>query len=170
MSDVSALVSTRGSVQASNPPRFPSTLHRTRRGIVSLSETFAQSIDPEIAPQDFARIYIYTPSLPISGNSDAGVAPNIARPDRPILLDVREPWEFEAASLPGALQMPMGDVTSRAHAELDPDAHIVVLCHHGQRSLSVAMWLRGQGFDRAQSLAGGIDAWSRSMDPAVPRY
>jgi len=48
--------------------------------------------------------------------------------------------------------------------------HIVVLCHHGQRSLSVAMWLRGQGFERAQSLAGGIDAWSRVIDPSVPRY
>ena len=87
-----------------------------------------------------------------------------------MLLDVREPWEFQMASLPGSLPMPMGDVTSRAHAELDPDAHIVVLCHHGQRSLSVAMWLRGQGFERAQSLAGGIDAWSRVIDPSVPRY
>jgi rhodanese-related sulfurtransferase len=87
-----------------------------------------------------------------------------------VLLDVREPWEFQTASFPGALLMPMGDVTSRAHAELDPDGHIVVLCHHGQRSLSVAMWLRAQGFDHAQSLAGGIDAWSRLIDPTVPRY
>ncbi len=87
-----------------------------------------------------------------------------------ILLDVREPWEFQTARLENALLMPMGDVTSRAHAELDPDAHIVVLCHHGQRSLSVAMWLRAQGFERAQSLAGGIDAWSRTIDPTVPRY
>jgi rhodanese-related sulfurtransferase len=78
--------------------------------------------------------------------------------------------EFQTARLDDALLMPMGDVTSRAHAELDPDAHIVVLCHHGQRSLSVAMWLRGQGFERAQSLAGGIDAWSRTIDPTVPRY
>jgi rhodanese-related sulfurtransferase len=64
----------------------------------------------------------------------------------------------------------MGDVTSRAHTELDPDRPIVVLCHHGQRSLSVAMWLREQGFDHAQSLAGGIDAWSRTIDPTIPRY
>jgi rhodanese-related sulfurtransferase len=91
-------------------------------------------------------------------------------PEAAILLDVREPWEFQTASLPDSLLMPMGDVTSRAHAELDPDAHIVVLCHHGQRSLSVAMWLRAQGFERAQSLAGGIDAWSRTIDPTVPRY
>jgi rhodanese-related sulfurtransferase len=56
------------------------------------------------------------------------------------------------------------------HAELDPDAPIVVLCHHGARSLSVTMWLREQGFEKAQSLAGGIDHWSRVIDPSVPRY
>src|SRR5882757_8030772 len=53
---------------------------------------------------------------------------------------------------------------------VDPEDHIVVLCHHGARSLSVAMWLRGQGFDRAQSLAGGIDRWSRTIDSSIPRY
>ncbi len=90
--------------------------------------------------------------------------------DVPVLLDVREPWEYKTARFEDSLLMPMGDVPSRAHAELDPDAHIVVLCHHGQRSLSVAMWLRGQGFERAQSLAGGIDAWSRTVDANVPRY
>ncbi len=88
----------------------------------------------------------------------------------PLLLDVREPWEFQTASLPGAVLMPMGEVTSRAHAELDPDQPIVVMCHHGARSLSVTMWLRNQGFEHVQSLAGGIDAWSRLIDPAVPRY
>lgn len=90
--------------------------------------------------------------------------------EAPVLLDVREPWEFDLARLPGSILMPMGDVPSRAHAELDPDAHIVVLCHHGQRSFSVTMWLREQGFDYAQSLAGGIDAWSRTIDPDIPRY
>jgi len=120
------------------------------------------SPDPEIAPEitveAFAKLRASTASAPAA----AGIAP--------VLLDVREPWEFHAASLSGSVLMPMGDVPSRAHAELDPDAHIVVLCHHGQRSLSVAMWLRGQGFERAQSLAGGIDGWSRVIDPSVPRY
>lgn len=88
----------------------------------------------------------------------------------PLLLDVREPWEFAMASLENSILMPMGEVRSRAYTELDPDAHIVVLCHHGQRSLSVAMWLRREGFERAQSLAGGIEQWSRSIDPSVPRY
>ena len=91
-------------------------------------------------------------------------------PNAPLLLDVREPWEFQTASLPDALLMPMGEVASRAHQELDPDTPIVVLCHHGARSLSVTMWLRNQGFDHAQSLAGGIDAWSRTIDPTIPRY
>jgi rhodanese-related sulfurtransferase len=92
------------------------------------------------------------------------------QPNAPLLLDVREPWEHETASIPNSVLMPMGDIPSRAHAELDPDAHIVVVCHHGARSLNVTLWLREQGFTHAQSLAGGIDAWSRSVDPEVPRY
>jgi len=91
-------------------------------------------------------------------------------PDAPLLLDVREPWEAALASLPSSVLMPMGDVPSRAHQELDPDQKIVVICHHGARSLSVTMWLRDQGFDHVQSLAGGIDRGSRFIDPAVPRY
>lgn len=86
------------------------------------------------------------------------------------LLDVREPWEFETARIEGAKLMPMGDVPSRAHRELDPDDHIVVYCHHGVRSMNVTAWLRQQGFEKAQSMAGGIDAWSRTVDPKVPVY
>lgn len=86
------------------------------------------------------------------------------------LLDVREIWEFETASIPGAKLMPMGDVPSRANQELDPDDHIVVLCHHGVRSMNVTVWLRQQGFENAQSMRGGIDAWSRQVDPKVPLY
>lgn len=86
------------------------------------------------------------------------------------LIDVREPWEFETARVEGSVLMPMGDVASRAHQELDPNERLVIVCHHGQRSLNVAMWLRNQGFEQAQSLAGGIDAWSAMVDPAVGRY
>ncbi len=88
----------------------------------------------------------------------------------PLLLDVREPWEITTAAIPGSTNIPMSEIPSRAHTELDPDQPIVVLCHHGARSLSVTMWLRNQGFDHAQSLAGGIDHWSRAIDPSVPRY
>lgn len=86
------------------------------------------------------------------------------------LLDVREPWELETANIPGAKLMPMGEVPSRAHQELGPDDSIVVICHHGVRSMNVTVWLRQQGFERAQSMRGGIDAWSRSVDANVPRY
>jgi len=86
------------------------------------------------------------------------------------LLDVREPWEFEVARIEGARLIPMGDVPGRAHQELDPDEHIVVYCHRGVRSMNVTAWLRQQGFEKVQSMAGGIDAWSRRIDPKVPVY
>ncbi|MBW4026852.1 MAG: sulfurtransferase [Acidobacteria bacterium] len=87
-----------------------------------------------------------------------------------VLLDVREPWEVETAKIEGSLHIPMGDIPSRAHQELDPDSHIVTVCHHGVRSMSVAMWLREQGFENVQSMRGGIDAWSEAVDPEVPQY
>lgn len=92
--------------------------------------------------------------------------------DAPVIIDVREPVEVQIASIKDAAvkNMPMGDVPSRAHQELDPEEHIVVICHHGVRSANVVMWLRGQGFDRAQSLRGGIDLWSKTVDPTVPTY
>ena len=86
------------------------------------------------------------------------------------LIDVREPWEFETARVEGSLLIPMGDVPSRAHQELDPEERLVVVCHHGIRSMNVTVWLRNQGFEQAQSLRGGIDAWSAEVDPTVPRY
>ena len=94
----------------------------------------------------------------------------LTTPNPPLLLDVREPWEAATASIPGATLIPMNEVPGRAFTELDEDAPIAVLCHHGSRSLSVANWLRQQGFEKAQSVAGGIDAWSRTVDPSVPRY
>lgn len=86
------------------------------------------------------------------------------------LLDVREPWEYDAAHIAGSKHMPMGDVPARFQQELDPEEHIVVVCHHGVRSMNVTAWLRQQGFEKVQSLRGGIDRWSREIDPAVPLY
>ena len=86
------------------------------------------------------------------------------------LLDVREPWEVETARIEGTKLIPMGDVPSRAHQELDPEERIVVLCHHGVRSMNVTAWLRQQGFEKAQSMRGGIDAWSRAVDNKIPVY
>lgn len=86
------------------------------------------------------------------------------------LLDVREPWEFQTAHIAGSVHMPMGDVPARFQQELDPDDQIVVICHHGVRSMNVTAWLRQQGFEKVQSLRGGIDRWSREIDPTVPLY
>jgi rhodanese-related sulfurtransferase len=64
----------------------------------------------------------------------------------------------------------MGEVAARAHQELDPDERLLIVCHHGIRSMNVAVWLRNQGFEQAQSVRGGISAWSAEVDPSVPRY
>ena len=94
----------------------------------------------------------------------------LLRENKTRLIDVREPWEYSTAHIEPSTLMPMGDVPARAHQELDPEEHLTVLCHHGQRSLNVTAWLRNQGFENVQSLRGGIDAWSTEVDPKVPRY
>jgi rhodanese-related sulfurtransferase len=92
-----------------------------------------------------------------------------ARRDKPLLLDVREPWEWEAAHIEGAKHMPMREVPARLE-ELDPAREVVAICHHGGRSQQVAMFLEKNGFSKVHNLQGGIDAWSRTVDPAVPLY
>jgi rhodanese-related sulfurtransferase len=87
-----------------------------------------------------------------------------------VLLDVREAWEHEEARIEGSVLIPMGEIPARAHQELDPEARIIAICHHGIRSMSVTAWLREQGFEQAQSLRGGIDAWSAEVDSSIPRY
>jgi len=87
-----------------------------------------------------------------------------------VVLDVREPWEYEAAQIAGSKHIAMGDIAARFSQELDPEDHIVVVCHHGVRSMNVTAWLRQQGFEKAQSLQGGIDRWARQIDPNVPVY
>jgi rhodanese-related sulfurtransferase len=92
-----------------------------------------------------------------------------ARREKPVLLDVREPWEFEKARIEGATLMPMRELPSRI-AQIDEAKEVVAICHHGGRSMQVAMFLEKQGFKRVHNLVGGIDAWSRTVDPAVPLY
>jgi rhodanese-related sulfurtransferase len=86
-----------------------------------------------------------------------------------LLIDVREPWEYETCRIAGAQLMPMRTIPGNLQ-QLDVDRDVVCYCHHGQRSLDVAAWLRAQGVESAQSLAGGIDKWSLEIDPSVPRY
>jgi molybdopterin/thiamine biosynthesis adenylyltransferase/rhodanese-related sulfurtransferase len=84
------------------------------------------------------------------------------------LIDVREPWEVQRASIAGATTMPMRTVQEGA-STLDRTEELIVFCHHGSRSRAVTDWLRSQGF-RARNLNGGIDRWSSEVDPSVPRY
>ena len=92
---------------------------------------------------------------------------------RPLVLDVREPWERQTASVHAQgfelLAIPMGALPASL-AALDPARAIACLCHHGTRSLRVAEFLAQHGFDRVANITGGIDAWSQEIDPAVPRY
>jgi rhodanese-related sulfurtransferase len=87
-------------------------------------------------------------------------------------LDVREPQEWEAARIEGATLIPMGVVpaTIQAIESKADEASLIVYCHHGVRSLQVVSWLRQQGIACCYSLAGGIDRWSREIDPSVARY
>ena len=87
----------------------------------------------------------------------------------PVLLDVREPWEIETAKIAGSLSIPMREIPARSE-ELDDEAQIVCVCHHGARSAQVAMFLESRGFANVFNLQGGIDAWSRLVDPKVPTY
>ena len=100
----------------------------------------------------------------------AAEAAALLKENKARLVDVREPWEFATARIEGSLPIPMGDVPARAHQELDPEERVLVVCHHGIRSMNVTVWLRNQGFEQAQSVRGGIDAWSVEVDPKVPRY
>jgi rhodanese-related sulfurtransferase len=103
---------------------------------------------------------------------DIGPAEFVARRDRGddlVLLDVREPWELEIASVTGIVHIPMNQVPDRL-AELDPRRETVVLCRSGGRSLQVARYLEAQGFANVANLTGGILAWGREVDPRLASY
>ncbi|HXG04132.1 MAG TPA: rhodanese-like domain-containing protein [Candidatus Binatia bacterium] len=104
---------------------------------------------PDITPQE------------LKARLDAG------RP--PVLLDVREEWETRLCRLPDAVHIPIEEIELRVE-ELNPDDEIVVYCHQGVRSAAVARWLEGLGFRRVRNLAGGLDAWARTVDPTMRRY
>jgi len=93
----------------------------------------------------------------------------LARGESPTVIDVREPHEFEIARLPGATLIPLNTLPARL-AELDTSREIVLHCHHGQRSMRALEFLRSSGFRKLKNLKGGIDAWSKDVDPSVPRY
>ena len=88
---------------------------------------------------------------------------------RPVLLDVREPWEFAACHIPQSMPLPMQTLPARI-AELDSGEPHVVICHHGVRSQQVGLFLERYGFTRIFNLQGGVNAWSQSVEPSMPRY
>ena len=91
-----------------------------------------------------------------------------ARP-APLLVDVREPWEFAECHIDGSLPIPLGDIPAR-HAELPQDRDLVLVCHHGNRSQHAAAWLAKNGHPKVRNLSGGVEAWAVDVDPAMPRY
>ena len=98
----------------------------------------------------------------------AGWIADTARP-QPLLLDVRESWEFETCKIAGARLIPMNTIAAR-HGELATDAPIVCICHHGARSMQVAAFLEQKGFTQVTNLTGGIHGWAQQVDPSMPTY
>ena len=91
------------------------------------------------------------------------------RGEKPLVIDVREQWELQLASIPDVVHVPMSQVPARI-GELSRDAETIVMCHAGGRSLRVAHFLANQGFTNVANLTGGIAAWSELVDATVPHY
>ena len=87
----------------------------------------------------------------------------------PTLLDVREPWEFQACHIAGAITIPMNDIPDRL-SELDVDQPIVCICHHGMRSMQIAVFLEQNGFSKISNLTGGVHAWAQQVYSTMPTY
>jgi len=138
----------------------------TQRGLVEYAElcaedtmTSRESAAAGVGGEDWERLQV-----------DARELAAWLRDGRDLqLVDVRTPMEHRIASLDGATLIPIQELQRRV-GELDPSRPTIAFCHYGPRSDSATMWLRGQGFARVLSLAGGLDAWSREIDPSLPRY
>ena len=89
--------------------------------------------------------------------------------EQPLLLDVRENWEFETCHIAGSTQIPMHLIPIRV-GEIDDDREIVCICHHGARSMQVAAFLERNGFANVTNLTGGVHAWAVQVDPSMPKY
>ncbi|HEX4543921.1 MAG TPA: rhodanese-like domain-containing protein [Candidatus Acidoferrum sp.] len=99
----------------------------------------------------------------------ADVKARLERGENLILVDVREPWEYELCRIEGAKLVPLGALATSLQTLPDVD-EVICYCHHGMRSLDAAAWLRFQGIEKAKSMIGGIERWSLDIDPNVPRY
>lgn len=100
----------------------------------------------------------------------ADLAERLAGPGEfPALVDVREPWEFRIARIEGSVNIPLGAL-QQVVERYAPDRELVLICHHGPRSTHACLLLERAGYTRVFNLAGGVDAWSETVDPTVPRY
>jgi rhodanese-related sulfurtransferase len=89
--------------------------------------------------------------------------------EAPVIVDVREPWEFAICCIDGSRALPLADLPG-ALDDLPRDRDLVIVCHHGVRSFHAAAWLAQAGFTRVMNLRGGLAAWAQEVDPAMPRY
>lgn len=93
----------------------------------------------------------------------------VDRGDKFVLVDVREPWEYNIAKIQGAQLIPLGSLGAE-YKKLDPTVEIIIHCHKGMRSMDATQFLLQQGFKNVKNLTGGISAWSMLIDPSVPQY
>lgn len=135
----------------------PATIEDATTGTTTAAPRRAATSTSQVMPESAAEIDVVE------------VAERLRSGDEFVLLDVREPWEFEAAQLPNAVLVPLSTLPSAVNS-LDPDREYVVYCHHGMRSSMAANWLKAQGFQHVSNMTGGIDAWSINVDRSVPQY
>jgi adenylyltransferase/sulfurtransferase len=110
------------------------------------------------------------PAAPSGPITPQQLETELQQTDRPFLLDVREPFEAEIATIPGtSTQIPLGELNTRMD-ELDPDAEIVVYCRSGSRSSQAVRMLRSAGFSNVRNLQGGTNAWAETVDPSMTQY
>jgi sulfur-carrier protein adenylyltransferase/sulfurtransferase len=109
------------------------------------------------------------PSMSIQHLNPTDVAALLAGDDAPVIIDVREQWEYDLVHLPVSTLIPLNTLASRAN-DMDPSRSYALLCHHGMRSEMAANWLMQHGFSRLINIDGGIDAWSMDVDSTLPRY
>ncbi len=115
------------------------------------------------------RNFAFEPMNAVTQIDPAGLKAKMDARESFCLLDVREPWEVALASIPGSVAIPLHEIPER-HKELDANAEIIVMCKAGGRSQRAAQYLAAQGFAKVSNLAGGINAWTRDIDPDVPDY
>lgn len=97
------------------------------------------------------------------------LAERLIQPNPPLILDVREAWEYELCALANSVHIPLQQLPARMK-QLTPDAEIVCVCHHGVRSLQAGVFLQQNGYSAVMNLVGGIDAWAREIAPSMARY